>query len=436
MIYCAVLLNVVFGTLILYNLNVLFGILSPSTKCSIRIDFFLVIYAIAVVCCPLLENDFPHLWVTPVVVGMTYISLAAYLISTHKKLKRLFVIYVYLTYLVVDSIIESILRYAVTEITEITNDSIFPVAAAVISNLILLFLLKIVLRKSKSSPLPTFDFISKKTYLLILLALFFGGSLIENQLTAIDTSEAYVSFSKTLTVINIVLLVFTILTLIFNCLLKSYYSDVNSLLEKQITKQLDYYQSIERLNEEIRRFRHDYKNHMICLKSLLDNGNVDDAKQYISEITYQNIINPTAFFTGNNIADAILSDNAAKAGASGIKIEYNGSISEDISPADLCTVLSNAVDNAVEACGKMENAKERLVRIECAYMKGVQIIRVGNPVKEDFDINDGLISTSKSDKQNHGYGLFNIKKTVEKLDGEMNISCKDKWFTMEISFRV
>ena len=91
-------------------------------------------------------------------------------------------------------------------------------------------------------------------------------------------------------------------------------------MEKQVSEQVKYYIKIDKLNQDLREFRHDYKNHMICFQALLENGEYNDALEYIKEITNQDIIETHNFFSGNQIADAIFSDKNEYAVKNNIEI--------------------------------------------------------------------------------------------------------------------
>lgn len=103
---------------------------------------------------------------------------------------------------------------------------------------------------------------------------------------------------------------------------------------------------------------------------------------------------------------------------------------------DLCTILSNALDNAIEACEKISSDEQKIILVKCSYIKHIQFIWISNPVAEDVKIINNTVETSKADKNIHGIGLYNIRRTVAKYEGEFEISCKDKMFVMDIGFKV
>lgn len=274
--------------------------------------------------------------------------------------------------------------------------------------------------------------ISSKIYILILIAFIFAGGLIENQISITSNIDVQNEITKFFTIITLAILIFIIIALIVSCITKSYFESVSNLLEKQVKEQVKYYQKIDYLNKEIRRFRHDYKNHMICLQSLIEKNDRDEALDYVKAITHQDIIESFSFFSGNQIADAILNDKTELAKQSDCEIKFDGFISDKILASGLCVILSNSLDNAIEACTRLESNDNKVIKVKCVCVKGIQIINISNP-------NSNMMpesKTSKDDKENHGYGLYNIRRTIEKLNGQMKISSQTPLFILEMEFKV
>jgi len=110
-----------------------------------------------------------------------------------------------------------------------------------------------------------------------------------------------------LTILCFVLLLVLLLT---NVLSKRYYNDVNRLLEEQVQTQLNHYSMREKTNAEIRRFKHDYNNHISCIKVLLDSERYDDVADYLNRLSDILPSGEVLYNTGNYLSDAILSDKS------------------------------------------------------------------------------------------------------------------------------
>jgi sensor histidine kinase regulating citrate/malate metabolism len=263
--------------------------------------------------------------------------------------------------------------------------------------------------------------IRKRIYFLILLAIAFSGGLIENQMVITENIEMQNLLTMIFTIFSISTMIIIIISLIIYCISKGYLENVSGLLEKQVTEQIEHYNKIDKLNNNLREFRHDYKNHMACLQALLEHNEYEDARQYIYEITNQEILEANSIFTGSKIADIILSDKKDKAKPANIIIDFAGEISDKISASDLCTILANALDNAIEACRKISGSEPKTITVKCAFIHNVQVIQISNPIAKKVDIINNTADTSKEDTSKHGFGLYNIKKTVNKYKGDFEI---------------
>ncbi|MBP3273267.1 MAG: GHKL domain-containing protein [Ruminococcus sp.] len=205
------------------------------------------------------------------------------------------------------------------------------------------------------------------------------------------------------------------------------------LLSKQLDTQLHYYEKINDIYGEFRSFRHDYKNHMLCVESLLDRGEYDKAKEYMRSIEGMTKERTNKFSTGNVIVDALLDDKQDRADLSNTTIEFSGRMpSEGITNIDLCTVVANAVDNAIEACEKGDTHERKSIQITSAVDKGCFFFKISNPMYDTVKIKDGnKVTTSKEDSTRHGFGVANIVSTAEKYSGSAELSAADGVFTLE-----
>ena len=93
-------------------------------------------------------------------------------------------------------------------------------------------------------------------------------------------------------------------------------------------------------------------------------------------------------------------------------------------------MLTNALDNAITACRDIQNSTVKITSRETEM--GCRIT-ISNPVKIEPQIKNGKIKTSKSDKKNHGFGIENIRKTVEKYNGFLKLGCENKTFKLDVA---
>ena len=361
---------------------------------------------------------------------LSYSLIFACALIFHKKKKR--AIYVSAMFLIIDSIMQS-LSCIILELFSINyNQTYLTKGISVIFNIISLLLVTKLQRKRKNMIRSGLKIIPDHLYVLILVALLLSGEMfgcIPIDFERVKIRNNIINFSAVLIVpIFMVLIIY----LLFNCISKQYFENISLLMEKQVEQQVEHYKKINKLTDDLREFRHDYKNHMICLQSLLNNKQYNEALSYVKSITNQEILNSNKFFSGNQIADAILTDKNELAQKNNCKIIFDGSVSDEISVSNLCTILSNALDNSIEACSKIDSDETQIIDVKCVASELIQIIRISNPNPD----NNAVTETSKADRKNHGFGLSNIRRTVEKMDGQMIISSQYPTFVLEIEFKV
>ena len=361
---------------------------------------------------------------------LSYSLIFACALIFHKKKKR--AIYVSAMFLIIDSIMQS-LSCIILELFSINyNQTYLTKGVSVIFNIISLLLVTKLQRKRKNMIRSGLKIIPDHLYVLILVALLLSGEMfgcIPIDFERVKIRNNIINFSAVLIVpIFMVLIIY----LLFNCISKQYFENISLLMEKQVEQQVEHYKKINKLTDDLREFRHDYKNHMICLQSLLNNKQYDEALSYVKSITNQEILDSNKFFSVNQIADAILTDKNELAQKNNCKIIFDGSVSDEISVSNLCTILSNALDNSIEACSKIDSDETQIIDVKCVASELIQIIRISNP---NLD-NNAVTETSKADRKNHGFGLSNIRRTVERMDGQMIISSQYPTFVLEIEFKV
>ncbi|MCR5087769.1 MAG: GHKL domain-containing protein [Lachnospiraceae bacterium] len=186
-------------------------------------------------------------------------------------------------------------------------------------------------------------------------------------------------------------------------------------------------------DQKIRRFRHDVNAHLTALEQCVQADDFTQLKSYVERMRAETRKLEVQKFTGIGVVDAIVSEWYQKAQAAGITWEWDGGqLGEtDMEPFDLCVIFSNLLSNAVEAAEQVEEGKERKIKISCGSFRERICIRVSNTCR-DTSGTKKRHGTTKSDYRNHGFGLMNIRNTVEKADGEFNITEEPGIFSAEI----
>lgn len=204
-------------------------------------------------------------------------------------------------------------------------------------------------------------------------------------------------------------------------------------IERQIKAERDEYRQIERGIELGKRYRHDMRHHFAVIKGLIRQGNASQAERYIETLNDDLSDLEQQVYCGNAVINAVLSSLLGKARQSGIDVRTEIRISDAIAfdHADLCVVLSNAIENAINASLLTEEENRRIAIAVDGLDPNKFTLSVRNGVKEKIPLNeDGLPSGKRS--ENHGYGLASIRHIVEKYRGLLHCTSSEETFELKV----
>ncbi len=197
----------------------------------------------------------------------------------------------------------------------------------------------------------------------------------------------------------------------------------SELIEKQVRE-------IQNMYKQVRGWRHDYRNHIQNMKIQLAEKNYDKLDSYLSELAEDLNTVDTVIKTGNVMADAILNSKLQSAEKLNIALNVKANIPEKLplSDVELCAVMGNLLDNAIEACaGLSEN--QRFMRIYIGQLKGQFYMSVQNSAGKVKKLGGEYLSTKEGE---HGYGLFRIDRVAKKYSGYVNRQNEEGVFATEI----
>ncbi len=180
-----------------------------------------------------------------------------------------------------------------------------------------------------------------------------------------------------------------------------------------------YYQDIEAQQEDIRKMKHDLMNHFTVIATYLDLGENDKAVSYLKEIGTE-FSELTRQYTSSTMINAILNSKRQKAKGRGIELSVTSDSSSEVKTdeTDLCTLIANTLDNAIEAL-----PPDRTIKAEIADDGTTLFFSVSNRYDNKIErAPDGSFISSKADKKNHGLGMKNIQQAVERLNGRITIT--------------
>ena len=206
------------------------------------------------------------------------------------------------------------------------------------------------------------------------------------------------------------------------------------ILRQQSIGQVELYNSM-RENYNIQRQRtHEYKNQIVCMDMLMKKKDYSKLEDYIGNISDKLDAQLDMVDTNNDVVNAILNAKYYEAIKNDVLfvLKINDLSDIKVSDEDIVTILSNLLDNAIEAAKQCDVGK-RTVKIKLLSEDDVLSIAVTNAYKtEPMLTEDGYIRTTKNNKEEHGWGIRNIVATLEKYDAEYIIDYKNGEFVFSI----
>lgn len=187
--------------------------------------------------------------------------------------------------------------------------------------------------------------------------------------------------------------------------------------------------------QETRRVRHDLNDYLIDLKVAIQSGRLDEAEKKIDAILERNYIyRNNISHSGNLVIDSLINYKYSIAEKNGISMKCYVYIPNQIpfDSADLCIILGNLLDNAMEAVEHLLDEK-RYVEVNISQIKGSLCIMIQNPYEgKILRNNKGQILTNKMDSRNHGLGLSSVQRSADKYNGELMADYEGNLFKVTV----
>lgn len=267
-------------------------------------------------------------------------------------------------------------------------------------------------------------------YQLILFFIYYRncGKIADKELTA---GVLLVSFSLVID--------FSIIYLVNGMLKKIQLEKEVTALSAQRQAEQRYYEIAEKDMGEMEAIRCDFRNQLKHIYSLLEPGMHNKEVKEILEHSSENLRSSSLKrYCENAIVNAVLTIKIKAAWEKDIAVTSDCSIAENIGieEIDLCSLFTNLMDNAMEACEKIQNSETRWISVKAGVRGGYLTVKMENPYVHDILRDKDRILTSKKDHRNHGYGLKLIKEIVDKYDGNMEIDTQGSIFRVIASLGI
>lgn len=196
-----------------------------------------------------------------------------------------------------------------------------------------------------------------------------------------------------------------------------------------LQKQLEYYKDMELMDTELRKFRHDIKNHFLCMHSLFVNGKTEEAQSYFESLQQSYSFEKKIVFSGNDIIDAILHLELPHRCNEDVRITVFGCLPEltTVSAIDLCTLFSNLLSNAITSANQCVDLMDAHITIQFSGGEKYFSILVSNSILSQDPVNK-----IKTHDRNHGHGMSKIKAVLDKYHGTMTRNIEPHTLTVVV----
>lgn len=387
------------------------------------IPAYFVCYIFYILCSGV-SDWFPNLPLKLPLMLLFFVSLLV--IYKDVLYKRFFwiIITFFSTYICELIILPFVLWLTNTNLANMTEYSSVQIWGLLLSRFLLFIVIEFIIRTKKK----LFDGFMKDFFLIILIDTLYALIIY----TLFYYNNVHLTIDTAIALSLIVIAIISILTLYLlrKITKKSDEIMTTNLKLQQIEMEHKQNQDMAIIVEDLRALRHDMNNHMSILQGLLSMEEYDDAKAYLSTITEELTLANSFIFTDNKVLSVLLNNKISKARQLGITFEPELLTSTTpLSDSDLCAVVGNILENAIEAAAQHENP---YIYFSMKKANHQLLIQCDNTFSIPPVFEKGHLVTTKSDKAYHGIGTKTIRSVVDSYHGTTNFDV-DELFHVSVS---
>jgi signal transduction histidine kinase len=397
--------------------------LSKKTIFGVYTGYFIVVSAIVL--------SFHN---SSVLAGLMLLSIIAVSFSYKSNFfTKVFTSTIIVVLIILAEMLTGVIIAAITKVSvEIITSNIFYYLQGVLfSKALLLILVKIVQYRK----LSTYSKVSKtlfvpifalpiSTVLIIYVVSKYAYSLVDT------ASVAWVAVSVVLLVSSNILVFY----LFEKQLMQDEETKKSTLIQQQLQYQTQYFKELSDKYKLSNKTVHDTKNQLFAISAAISDNNVDMAKSKIDELCKNAAGGENSIRTGNDALDALINTKYNNNKELNIKFKHNIVIhsKNQIDNIDLCIIVGNALDNAIEACSKIDRNTEKEIVLKIRQVKEYLAIEMTNPTSENIEKVNGRLVSGKKEKELHGFGMQSMEEIVNKYNGNLSYSQNNGLFSLKI----
>jgi len=277
--------------------------------------------------------------------------------------------------------------------------------------------------------------ISLSTFLGLLLIPIFSMIIIYGMAVSIQYYQDSFFMAMFIGVSILVCLSNFLVFYLFESQMKSNYVQARlELIEKQVEQQTEYYKDISMRQIEVRKLSHDMNHYLSGIWGFLNEKKYEEAVRCLEQISADLKNALSEYVTGHPALDAVL--RLKKRQMDDLGIQFDSSVilpaELEVDTLDLCVILGNGLDNAIEACEKISDTEKRFIWLNMRMCSQYMLsICIENAISQN-GIPETFPRTSKQDVLNHGFGLESMQSVIDKYNGNLNISHANDIFQLAV----
>lgn len=299
--------------------------------------------------------------------------------------------------------------------------SVYVIFCRMIMFVVVLLILGITRRKRNAVTLPFLIAIMPGSIVGMVLGIYFCQSV---QHTGQDVPIPILIISAGLLYLNIMIVFYA--EKMQEAIEQKHYSELS---EQHYAMQEQYYEQLREDQNETRAMFHDINKYLQAMQALAAESNTEQAKEVLNQAQdlFHGIGNVVD--VGNSVVNVLLSDYIAKAQDNEISFDFDISIPENlgITAVEVYVIMGNTLDNAIEACCALP-VQRRYIHLQMRTFHDMLFYKIENPYVEDYQ--------KRNKGKNHGFGLQNVKRCVEKYNGDMLIEKDNRLFKLSLHLNI
>jgi len=216
----------------------------------------------------------------------------------------------------------------------------------------------------------------------------------------------------------------------------TFYKHLSEGYKEEFESEYSVFRNYKEQQEDTIKFRHDWKNHMLLLHGMMERGQYDKAEQYFRDLTTSTDKSVRKIATGNELLDMVLSGKMRQMEELDIELSVNGDMSwfDNMKHVDCCILLSNLIDNAIEANDKLEN--KRYIYLRARRTESLFYFEIKNPMVGELQREEERIISTKEEDEKHGIGLLNVCDIIHTYKGQYHITTDNQEYIFQMVFSI